>query len=577
MGKELMDQKMFMDAERKLKEALAKDPNSLPALVKMAELCVRNGDHQEAFNHARTAISFDAHHGAANYYYGLSASLLGREADAYDGFSVASMSMEYRSAAYVEIAKLHARKSQWKDVLSYVQKAQDFNRLDAVAVQLMIVAYRMMGDMAAYRYQMAGLGSTQPLNPFYKWEKARQEATPAQTPALIPLKNELPEETMLELASFYLDLGVVSEVEKILTLLPAHPLALYQLAYLRKSDKEKSKILLKKANDLSTSMVFPFRTEFIPVLKWAEENSDHWKPSYYHALLMHDKNKHTEALQMVRRLEDKPDAAPFYALRALWSKGDPKASEADLKRAMSLDRKSWRYAKLLTQHFIEQKDNAAALTVVQQFKSSDPAPNFVMDMLLTKTMLLNQRYRECDSLLARMEIIPFEGATEGRALYWESKMMQAVSEMKKTNFSSALAFIDQAEQWPENLGVGKPYETDLDNRLESFLRYKCHQEMNTKEKDPGYLDMILSFQPGIHNTIRNFQPANHLVTKWANELKGGRLDWSKWMAGQKEQYPEFMEIFTWVDEQGTGVGAKKLSEVVASDPWVRVLTAHTTK
>ena len=577
-GKELMDQKMFMDAEKKLKAALAKDPNSLPALVKMAELCVRNGDFQQAFSHAGTAISFDAHHGAANYYYGLSASLLGKEADAFDGFSVASMSMEYRSAAYVEIAKLHARKSKWKDVLSYVQKAQDFNRLDAVAVQLMIVAHRMMGDMVAYRNQIALLGSAQPLNPFYKWEKARQEAMPSKTPALIPLKNELPEETMLELASFYLELGLVSEVEKILSLLPANPLALYQLAYLKKSDREKSMILLKKANDLSTSMVFPFRTEFMTVLKWAEENSDHWKPTYYHALLMHDKNKHVEALQMVRRLENKPDVATFYALRGMWSKNDPKASEADLKRAMAMDRKSWRYAKLLTQHFIEQKDNAAALTVVQQFKSTDPAPNFVIDMLLAKTMLLNQRYRESDSLLARMEIIPFEGATEGRVLYWESKMMQAVSEMKKKNFSSALTFIDQAEQWPENLGVGKPYETDLDNRLESFLRYKCHQEMNTEGSDPGYLDKILSFQPGIHNTIRNFQPANHLVTKWANEVKGGgRLDWSRWMAGQKERYPEFMEIFNWVDEHGRGVRSNKLSDVVASDPWVRVLTAYASK
>jgi Tfp pilus assembly protein PilF len=577
-GKELMDQKMFMDAEKKLKAALAKDPNSLPAHVKMAELCVRNGDLQQAFSHARTAISFDAHHGAANYYYGLSASLLGKEADAFDGFSVASMSMEYRSAAYVEIAKLHARKSKWKDVLSYVQKAQDFNRLDAVAVQLVIVAHRMMGDMAAYRNQIALLGSAQPLNPFYKWEKARQESIPAQTPALIPLKNELPEETMLELASFYLELGLVSEVEKILSLLPANPLALYQLAYLKKSDREKSMILLKKANDLSTSMVFPFRTEFMTVLKWAEENSDHWKPTYYHSLLMYDKNKHVEALQMVRRLENKPDVATFYALRGMWNKNDPKASEADLKRAMAMDRQSWRYAKLLTQHFIEQKDNAAALTVVQQFKSTDPAPNFVIDMLLAKTMLLNQRYRESDSLLARMEIIPFEGATEGRVLYWESKMMQAVSEMKKKKFSSALTFIDQAEQWPENLGVGKPYETDLDNRLESFLRYKCHQEMNTEASDPGYLDRILSFQPGIHNTIRNFQPANHLVTKWANEIKGGgRLDWSRWMAGQKERYPEFMEIFNWVDEHGTGVRSNKLSDVVATDPWVRVLTAYASK
>ncbi len=578
MGKELMDQKMFMDAEVKLRQALAKDPNSLYALVKLAELCVRNGDHQQAFDHARKAISFDAHHGASNYYYGLSASMLGREADAFDGFSVASMSMEYRAAAYVEIAKLHARKSRWKDVLSYVQKAEDFNRLDAVAAQLRILAHRMTGDMAAYKSQLAGLGSVQPLNPFYKWENARQGTTGSRTPVMIPLRNELPEETMLELASFYLDIGLMSEAEKVLSVLPAHPLALYQLAYLQRSDREKSMNLLKKANDLSTSMVFPFRTEFMPVLKWAEENSDHWKPAYYRALLLHDKNKHAEALQMVRQLGDKPDVAPFYALRALWSKDDPKAKEADLKKAMVIDRQSWRYPKLLTQHHIEQKDNAAALAVVQQFKAASPAPNFVMDMLMAKTMLLNRRYRESDSLLARMDIIPFEGATEGRALYWESKMMQAVSEMKKKNYSGALAFIQQAEQWPENLGVGKPYETDLDNRLETYLTYICQQELKTGPKDAGNLDKILAFTPGIHNTIRNFQPANHLVTKWANDAQGGgRMDWNKWMAEQTERFPEYRDIFSWVKDQGNGIRSENVPDAVSSDPWVRVLTAFASK
>ena len=48
-GKELMDQKMFAEAEVKLQEALTKDPYHLHGLVKLAELYIRNGEDKKAF------------------------------------------------------------------------------------------------------------------------------------------------------------------------------------------------------------------------------------------------------------------------------------------------------------------------------------------------------------------------------------------------------------------------------------------------------------------------------------------------------------------------------------------------
>src|SRR6185436_20000892 len=42
MGKELMDQKMYPQAEEKLSAALQKDSNYLPALVKMSEVLYRD-------------------------------------------------------------------------------------------------------------------------------------------------------------------------------------------------------------------------------------------------------------------------------------------------------------------------------------------------------------------------------------------------------------------------------------------------------------------------------------------------------------------------------------------------------
>ena len=569
-AKELMDQKMFADAELKLKSALVKDPNSMLALVKMAELEVRNGAFKEAFHHARAAISFDAHHSAANYYYGLSASALGKESDAIDGFSVAAIGTEYRSAAYVEIAKLHARKSRWQATLEYATKAILFNNMDVAAISLNILAYSKLDNQSQSDLQLKQLGLVQPLNPFFKWETAIRSISGSSTNPSISLKNELSEETLLELAGFYIDLNLNEEGIRVLNLLPNHPVALYWMAYLHRNNHSTSSSFLSRADTLPTGMIFPFRTEHLPVLQWASEQSSNWKPDYYLALLLHDKNRQEDASNIIRSLGNRPDAAPVYALRALWTTSNPSEKEADLKYAAALDRQSWRYPKLLIQHQIQQLQFAVALEEAKKYKKEHPGKNFIMDMLLAKTLLLNHQYKSCDSLLALMDIIPFEGATDGRVLYWEAKMMQAVQMMKLGKYKSALGFIRQASEWPENLGVGKPYESDIDSRLEHYLTYLCLKQMKQQDQARLYLDKILEFKPGINNTIRNFQPANNLVTKWASDAKGNVMDWPSWMGEQMNRYPQFRDTFKWVLEVTEKKQHAEKADL-ASDPWKRVL------
>lgn len=196
-----------------------------------------------------------------------------------------------------------------------------------------------------------------------------------------------------------------------------------------------------------------------------------------------------------------------------------------------------------------------------------------MDMLLAKSLLLNKQYKSCDSLLALMDIIPFETATEGRALYWEAKMMQAVQAMKNGKYKVAHTFINQASEWPENLGVGKPYDADIDGRLEQFLLYKCLLQL--KQKDAAYtlLDKILAFNPGVYNTIRNFQPVNNLVTKWASDAKGQNLGWNEWMKTQMEKHPQFKVVFQWVLDAGNGMKTP-IPQEVELDPWMRVIQEY---
>ena len=66
-------------------------------------------------------------------------------------------------------------------------------------------------------------------------------------------------------------------------------------------------------------------------------------------------------------------------------------------------------------------------------------------------------------------MLPQEGASEAHALYRETKLMLAVDAMAARRWTDAATLVSAARQWPERLGEGKPYEADVDERLEDWL------------------------------------------------------------------------------------------------------------
>jgi len=167
-----------------------------------------------------------------------------------------------------------------------------------------------------------------------------------------------------------------------------------------------------------------------------------------------------------------------------------------------------------------------------------------MGMLYAKTLLLNKKYKEADALLSKLNIIPFEGATEGRELYREAKLMQAVEQLEKKKYAKALSFVYQSKQWPENLGVGKPYDDDIDLRLEYWISYLVYQKTNKKALADAMLQKVIGFNPEIENTIRNFVPVNALVSAWAYEQLGQKEKGGQWLNAQIQKYPNY-GILSW--------------------------------
>lgn len=484
-GKESARDRVYGRAVEEIDLCLKKDPNLLPALVEMASLANRRADYPAARDFARKGLSVDTYDPGANYQFGLASAALGREADAKDAFSVAALSPGWRSAAGVELAKAFLREKRYDRALASTEESLDGNRLNLDAFELQACIYRLQGNAPAAKAALTTLLKLDPLNHFARFEKYlmgqahRKEFTDL-------IRNELPQETYLELAVWYRNAGLEIDAAKVLELAPPTAEVLYWLAYLRHDQA-----LLAQAEAASCAFVFPFRSESIPVFEWACQQSTAWEPKYFLALLHWSHGQLALARELLGACGDEPRFGPFYAARAQISEA---TATRDLQRAGQLDPDQWRYGAMLARHYLKLGDAATALTVAIDYSQRFPTSG-VLAMLHAKTLLATGQYQAAAGVMGSLNLLPCEGNTEAHLLFREAQLMLAVESMKGGAFAEALRFIDSARQWPEHLGAGKPYPEDVDERLEDWLTYQCQLRNKASQEARRTLDRILVSRP----------------------------------------------------------------------------------
>ena len=563
-GAEYIDQKMYPEATLKLQAALQKDPGYLPALVKLAELQYHNLQYLDALQTVKKALSIYTYDGAANYYYGVINTQLGHTIDAKDGFDIASLSMDYKSAAYNGLSDIYLKEKNFDEALTFAGRALDYNRFDISALQNEAISYRYQQNKTAADKVLDTILSFDPLNHFARFEKyLLHPSESAKNDFTSMIRDEQPIETYLQLAEGYYKTGYINECEQVLKLSPENALIDYWLAFLQYKAGRSFSNYLGKANNMSPAFVFPYRAGDEDVLLWAKQQNNSWQPKYYLAILYRDRNRLAESKKLFNACSDEPQFAPFYAARAATIGGV--AALTDLKKAVSLDKNEWRYTKLLSEYYIDNNQPALALQTIEPFYHTHQ-DNYIIGMLYAKSLLLNERYAECGKLLSTLNILPFEGATVGRELYREAELMQAISNMKAKKYTSALTFIEKAKQWPENLGVGKPYADRLDDRLEDWLSYVRYQQIGNNINAGNNLKAIIAFKPQIENTVSDFIPANTLVSAWAIQKLQGKPAATSWLNQQVKQYPD-EKIVIWSRQ----VFENKAAKADNNDAGVRLL------
>lgn len=495
-AKEWERQRFFERAASAYALCLKKDAFLIEALTGLAGLFLRQLKFIEALDLLSTALSVDTYHAEANYLYGLANARLQKNHDAKDGFSIASQSVEYRAAAFTELAKLLLRENQIDSALLYLGKVQQYNQGNLHIIYLTIIANRLKGNSEASACKCKLLLKVDPINYFAKFELASYHGMLNGELT----NSELPHETYIELAAFYLTINQYNDAMNLLSAAPEHAMVSLWRGYLLEitGDIKATEKEIEKAALLCPEMVFPHREEDEIILSWAVKKHNSWKFKYYLALMYTQNLQKDTALALLKSCNDEPDFYPFYLVRANLCKArDEEGRLKDLKSAAQHAPEDWRTASNLSKYYEEMEDWPQALQIAQNGYGNHPE-NYYLGIQAAKFLKRNNRFDEGIALMNKMTVLPNEGASDGRNIWRETHLLCALSHMKTADWLKASQHITYARTWPENLGVGKPYH--VDERLEDYMLLICQKEFNKGARLDELNDQIANYRSQDHDT-----------------------------------------------------------------------------
>lgn len=534
-GEQWMNQKVLDKAEKFLLASLEKDPYFVPALTDLASLYYRQGRYDEVLARCETALSINTYDGDVNYLYGLCNMALGNHTDAKDGFSVASYSPGVRSAAYEKLAEMYLMDRNWTKAEHYALRSKEFNQMNLSADHVLMVVYRKTNQPEKAKALIDPLLEDLPLYHAARFEQLYQgEGSGHPIDDLQSLiRNELPFETYMELAEWYESVGCTEEALSLLSCAGNYPIALYKQAYLlhQAGNDDESRGMLQRAGALSPAMVFPFRPSSLKALEWAKTVQPDWKIDYYEALIRWANQDKAKALELLENCGE-ADYAPFYLSRASLKEGESRL--ADLLKAEQIEM-SWRTGFALINHYVANNQWQKAVETGKKYTKKYPS-NYYIGLKYAKALCETGQYQPCISLLSRMQVLPNEGSYAGRAVYREANLYRAMEQLSHKNYKQVVKSVETSKEWPENLGVGKPYDNMIDNRLEDYLEAKAAAGQGDSRKTSALLAAVADYTISrSHFESGNLlsalalresgkvQEADHMVAAWSTDFPENRV------------------------------------------------------
>ena len=497
---EFSRQREYSQARDFYRKCLAKDPHYLPALSGLAEEYIRILKPKLAEELLMTVLAYDTYDPKANYLLGIVKKNVknvknvknSKELyEAKEAFGLAARSMEYRSAAYTGMAEIAFIENKLDQAFKYSRLAQDYNRYNIKAIQYEAIAGRLAGLKKQAAEVLNRLLQMDPLNHFVGYEYYLINPSPDNLNAFKRLiRNEFPEQTYLELAIFYHNLNLDTEAIALLNTAPDQVEVQYWRDYLGR--RSQATVLNGRTRGSSpTKFVFPYRPETLGVLEWAESIEPAWQNRYFMGLIRLNVDDSLKAKDLFKSCRDEPVEAHFYLTRAkLFEGSEDELVLRDLNRATNLEPNEWRTWHALGNFYVRNHAWAQYLEISGKAAAKIPG-HMILDFDQAKAELYTHNFDQSLEILNKLILLPAEGAREGHEIYRSALILRALDYFRHQRYLKALQDLQDARQWPETLGVGKPYITD--ERVEDYLTGLCYLQINQIDEARKYFNKVLTF------------------------------------------------------------------------------------
>lgn len=505
-GLELEKQRRYIEAMTYYDKCLEKEKSFAPAINRKALLLYRKMDYKSTKSLVLKSLAIDTYDPEANYIYGLSSYKLGETNEAKSGYSVSAASVKYRTASYTQLAGIFLKEKNYREALNYARKAISFNEFNISAYEIMAIGYRKTNQREAAEEVLEKLSNLDPTLHFTYFENYLLDALNKEN-FLASVNNELPVESYLELAIFYNKAGCDDEAMKVLSLAPEKPIVFLWMA---KLDKNNQAFHLNRALNIPVSMTFPYREETAGILEEIIQANDHseigsfdvfhvasnWKFKYYLALIYWHKGLMNKAKSLFLECSLSPAAPSFYLAKAKLFKDDPLIIFESINKARELDKNDWRAALALIEYNLAGNRAKTALSLAEEFTSRYPEKP-VLGLSYVKALIKTGQYIKSIEFLEKYQILPFEGGTEGRNLYHEACIRETQYKLSKKKYNATIQYAKKACEWPENLGVGKPYR--VDERLENYIIAIALEKSGKKNDAKYYYEQVMNYKRLLHS------------------------------------------------------------------------------
>jgi hypothetical protein len=486
-GNQLKEERVYRQAKVLYKKCLQKDPLYIDAMAALTEIYYRSNQYDSALYYANNALQLDTYHPAANYFAGVTYHAQGNLTDALESLGWAARFQEYRSTAYALMAGIELQLGNKDLAEHYGNLSLDYNRTNFNALEVLTILYRKSGETSLADKNIEIISNLDPLNHFADFERNLVHPSPENYSLFTSdITNELPYQTYLELCMIYYGYGLKKDALVVLEKAPAQPEIDLWKAFLRDDPAMLNEVALA-----SPAYVFPYRTETVSALRWAVSKNPSWKFKYYLAMNYLATQRDTAAMQQFLACGQEPDYAPFYLARAALLRPKNEEQELrDLQSAQHLAPDDWRTVYRLINYYDARQNYQMSLSLsTEAFKKHQENSDIGVQHAIA--LINNRQYAKSLKTLEGMNILPSEGSRQGKIIFEQACLFLSLDLIKNKKYTEAMRMIEKSKEWPEYLGVGKPY--DVETRIQDYLDIFCLEKLKRPNETEVLRKSIIDF------------------------------------------------------------------------------------